>query len=87
MNTSTYTTETVVSGDVSTPDGLAVDWVHGHLYWTDTGLDNIEVATLDGSMRRILIDDDLDEPRAIALHPGKGWVCLVVEHFHVYGLP
>jgi hypothetical protein len=32
---------TLVSNDVSTPDGLAVDWVHGLLFWTDTGLDKV----------------------------------------------
>lgn len=72
VNTLNNSIQIVASENVSVPDGLAVDWVHGHLYWTDTGLDHIEVATLDGSMRRVLIKDHLDEPRAIALHPSKG---------------
>ena len=72
VNLKENTIDRVVWEDVMTPDGLAVDWVHGHLYWTDTGLDHIEVSTLDGSMRSILIKDGLDEPRAIALHPNKG---------------
>ena len=72
INTRNNSIEVVAADNVNTPDGLAVDWVHGHLYWTDTGLDHIEVATLDGSMRRVLISDHLDEPRAIALHPSKG---------------
>ena len=29
--------ETVIAEGVVTPDGLAVDWVYSHLYWTDTG--------------------------------------------------
>ncbi|KAL8625703.1 hypothetical protein ACOMHN_043978 [Nucella lapillus] len=72
VNLKMNTIETVASQNVSTPDGLAVDWVHGHLYWTDTGLDHIEVSTLNGDMRSVLIQDGLDEPRAIALHPSKG---------------
>lgn len=32
---------TLVDKDVSTPDGLAVDWVHQLLFWTDTGLDQV----------------------------------------------
>eukprot|EP00916_Digyalum_oweni_P010684 GHVL01017809.1.p1 GENE.GHVL01017809.1~~GHVL01017809.1.p1 ORF type:complete len:900 (-),score=79.94 GHVL01017809.1:617-3316(-) len=72
VNTETNVIDVVAAENVSTPDGLAVDWVHGHLYWTDTGLNHIEVATLNGTMRKILINTDLDEPRAIALHPNKG---------------
>lgn len=32
---------TLVEKDVSTPDGLAVDWVHQLLFWTDTGYDQV----------------------------------------------
>jgi low-density lipoprotein receptor len=32
---------TLISDHVVTPDGLAIDWVHGLLYWTDTGLDTV----------------------------------------------
>ena len=28
---------------ITTPDGIAVDWVARNLYWTDTGTDRIEV--------------------------------------------
>ena len=35
---------TLVEGkEVITPDGLAVDWVHQLLFWTDTGLDQVIV--------------------------------------------
>jgi hypothetical protein len=37
-----------------------------------TGRDVIEVSSLDGSNRKSLITEDLDEPRAIALYPLKG---------------
>ena len=32
----------------------------------------IEVAWLDGQYRKTLIKDNLDQPRAIAVHPKKG---------------
>lgn len=32
---------TLVGDNIVTPDGLAVDWVHGLLFWTDTGLDQV----------------------------------------------
>ncbi|ESP00656.1 hypothetical protein LOTGIDRAFT_112161, partial [Lottia gigantea] len=68
------TVTTVADTFVNTPDGIAVDWIHKHLYWTDTGYNKIEVSTLDGKMRRVLIDSDLDEPRAIVLDPSNGYM-------------
>ncbi|XP_064624228.1 very low-density lipoprotein receptor-like isoform X2 [Lineus longissimus] len=59
----------VVASNVSTPDGIAVDWVHHLIFWTDTGKNTIEVAKLDGSMRTHLIYEDLDEPRDIVVDP------------------
>lgn len=36
---------TLVDKDISTPDGLAVDWVHQLLFWTDTGLDQVAASS------------------------------------------
>lgn len=57
-----------------TTDGLAVDAVGRKIYWTDTGTNRIEVANLDGSMRKILVWQNLDSPRAIALYNEMGLV-------------
>ncbi|NWU34611.1 LRP2 protein, partial [Hylia prasina] len=54
------------------PDGLAVDWVGRHLYWTDAGTNRIEVAKLDGRYRKWLIFSQLDQPAAIAVNPKRG---------------
>uniref|UniRef100_A0A8U8BUY5 Low-density lipoprotein receptor-related protein 2 n=1 Tax=Geospiza parvula TaxID=87175 RepID=A0A8U8BUY5_GEOPR len=54
------------------PDGLAVDWVGRHLYWTDAGTNRIEVAKLDGRYRKWLIFSHLDQPAAIAVNPKHG---------------
>ena len=64
--------QAVVRSELKNPDGIAVDWVARNLYWTDTGTNRIEVSRLNGSARRVLIDENLDEPRAIALDPTKG---------------
>ncbi|KAJ8675255.1 hypothetical protein QAD02_011041 [Eretmocerus hayati] len=64
----------VVTAEVRSADGIAVDWIARNLYWTDTGTDRIEVARLDGSTRKVLIHEDLGEPRAIALALELGWM-------------
>ena len=55
--------------DLQNPDGLAVDWVGRNLYWCDKGTDTIEVSTLQGDYRRVIIKQGLQEPRALALDP------------------
>ncbi|UYV67339.1 hypothetical protein LAZ67_5000291 [Cordylochernes scorpioides] len=64
----------LLAHQISTPDGLAVDWIYDHIYWTDTGTDRIEVANLQGLNRKTLINTSLDEPRAIVLNPLEGWM-------------
>ncbi|GIY34998.1 low-density lipoprotein receptor-related protein 4 [Caerostris darwini] len=77
---------TVISTELVTADGLAVDWVAKNLYWTDSGRKIIEVSRVDGSSRKILVDLDLDEPRAIVVFPRKGnneYVCtLLIVNLH-----
>ncbi|XP_045126059.1 very low-density lipoprotein receptor-like isoform X3 [Portunus trituberculatus] len=64
----------VISNDVTTVDGLAVDWLYNHIYWTNTDTDTIEVADFNGDMRKTLIRSVLEEPRAIAVYPSEGWM-------------
>ncbi|XP_078656500.1 low-density lipoprotein receptor-related protein 2-like [Branchiostoma floridae x Branchiostoma belcheri] len=64
--------QVVFSTDVLIPDGIAVDWVYGHVYWTDTGLDTISVGTMDGTWRTTLVDTGLQEPRGIVVDPEQG---------------
>ncbi|MBN3275121.1 NID1 protein, partial [Polyodon spathula] len=62
----------VITTDLDSPEGLAVDHLGRNLYWTDSMRDRIEVAKLDGSQRRVLFDDDLVNPRAIVTDSAKG---------------
>lgn len=54
------------------PEGIAVDWLGRNIYWTDSGKDTIEVASLTKKFRKTLITEDLSNPRGIAVHPGLG---------------
>nr|XP_023859565.1 low-density lipoprotein receptor-related protein 8-like [Salvelinus alpinus] len=63
---------TLIETALSSPEGLAVDWVHNNIYWTDSGDKTISVATGDGKKRKVLIDTELSEPRAIAVDPRQG---------------
>lgn len=54
------------------PEGVAVDWLGRTIFWTDSGKDTIEVASLEKHYRKTLISDGLDNPRGIAVHPGYG---------------
>uniref|UniRef100_W5KCE8 Low density lipoprotein receptor-related protein 5 n=1 Tax=Astyanax mexicanus TaxID=7994 RepID=W5KCE8_ASTMX len=67
------TTNLVVSG-LDSPDGLACDWLGRKLYWTDSETNRIEVANLDGTSRKVLFWQDLDQPRAIALNPQQRYM-------------
>lgn len=53
----------VITTEIESPDGIAIDWVARNLYWTDAGTDRIEVVTLDGQFRKVLIWQGLFDPR------------------------
>ncbi|XP_050486519.1 very low-density lipoprotein receptor-like isoform X6 [Bombus huntii] len=64
----------VIDDGLTTSDGLAVDWIYSHIYWTDSQKSTIELANFEGNMRKTLIRDRIQEPRAIALNPLEGWM-------------
>lgn len=61
----------IVDKNIKTPDGIAYDWVHKNLYYTDTAYDTISVITLSTNdhYTKTLINTDLSEPRAIVVDP------------------
>lgn len=60
--------------DLSSPEGIAIDHLGRNVFWTDSMKDRIEVSSLDGSQRRVLINTDLVNPRAILTDPTNGCV-------------
>ncbi|XP_075387294.1 nidogen-2 isoform X2 [Tenrec ecaudatus] len=64
--------EIIINTGLISPEGLTIDHFHRTMYWTDSGLDKIESAMLDGSQRRVLFHTELVNPRAIAVDPIRG---------------
>ena len=73
------------------PEGIAIDWVARNIYWTDSGKKTIEVARLDDGRTRsksiprvILFDEQIQNPRGIAVHPSARFTySIFLTFFHV----
>ncbi|XP_023813804.2 low-density lipoprotein receptor isoform X3 [Oryzias latipes] len=66
--------QTIIDSDVDAPEGIAYDWVHKNLYWTDSIRSTISVATADGSHRKTLFHQGLSKPRAIVVDPHSNFL-------------
>ena len=47
------------------------------MYWTDYILETIEVVSVDGSYRTVLLSSNMSNPRAIALDPSERYIDLL----------
>lgn len=71
--------EPVIRHDSHGLEGIAVDWVGRKLYWLDRHSKQLEVAELDGTHRKTL-SVGIGDPRALAVHPGIGYLYLTSWH-------
>lgn len=64
--------EEIIS-NIEYSDGIAYDWIHHKIYWTNARQDIIEVADRNGRHRRVIVNATtnatVEEPRAIAIDP------------------
>jgi hypothetical protein len=71
--------EILVSSDLASIEGMALDWISNTLYFVDGMRSKIELIRTDiqhsGRMRRTVLGSDvLKKPRGIALHPKAGYM-------------
>lgn len=56
------------------PSGLALDWVHHNLYWTDAQRGVVAVADASGRRRRTLLRETGAKPQGIVVDPLHGYM-------------
>ncbi|XP_060530301.1 low-density lipoprotein receptor-related protein 6 isoform X2 [Cylas formicarius] len=64
----------VIDLGLTSPKGIAVDWLGLNIYWTDPLSHRIEVSRLVGTSRRTLLWDETYEPHDIVLDPVYGFM-------------
>ncbi|CAL8127285.1 unnamed protein product [Orchesella dallaii] len=64
--------EVVADSGLLLPEGIAFDWITGNIYFADSNLSHIAVCRNDTNFCSVLIQERIDKPRDIALHPNEG---------------
>lgn len=70
----TGNTEDIVVHGIQTVNGLVVDWVANNVYWSDSSTHLIEVARLNGTARKVIVSQNVNDPRSLAIHPARGYL-------------
>ncbi|XP_035730371.1 vitellogenin receptor-like [Vespa mandarinia] len=62
----------IVTAGVRTPEDVAVDWVTGNIYFTDSSYKRIGVCDENGIYCTVVIKENIERPRAIVLSSKSG---------------
>ncbi|XP_054720835.1 low-density lipoprotein receptor-related protein 2-like [Uloborus diversus] len=63
---------TILSSGLQIPEDIAVDYIGRNLYITDSGLKQVLVCKIDGSMCHVIHSTDIVKPRSLKLDPPEG---------------
>ena len=69
--------EELIKFGLHSPEGIAIDQMSQNIYWTDSGLNRIEVARSNGMYRKVLIWEDLHHPKSIVSYDFKLNICRI----------
>ena len=64
-------TSRLLSGNMTSPLSITIDYNTGTLYWADYSLQKIEKSSVDGSNRTIVISVDVGLPLDLIFHDNK----------------
>ncbi|XP_053699069.1 low-density lipoprotein receptor-related protein 4 [Sabethes cyaneus] len=64
----------ILSESMDSVDSMVVDSIGRKIYWADAGRCSIEVSELDGSVRTVLVWNDLIHPKGIAMDYESGYL-------------
>ncbi|XP_028967382.1 low-density lipoprotein receptor-related protein 2 [Galendromus occidentalis] len=76
--------EVVIKYDVQGLEGMAVDWVSRKLYWLDRTSKQLFVSHLNGTSKKVLLPRGISDPRALAVHPGIGYLFFTDWGHHAF---
>lgn len=55
------------------PEELSLDWISNKIYWIESEEKRISVVNLNDTENiKTLIDEEINNPRDIVVHPGEG---------------
>lgn len=60
----------LINSGLDVTEGIAIDWIARNVYWVDSSLNTIEVASLTSpNHRTVLINANVSQPRGLAVDP------------------
>lgn len=73
----------VIDKNTNGLEGMSIDWINNKLYWLDRHTQHMYVSELDGRNRKTIMTR-IEDPRAIVVHPGNGYIFFTSWHLHAY---